>query len=498
MLQPLQNYELEILKNLTQKAQAGQASQNELMIMKDYTDRYLAYNPQQQTMVQPQYNQPVMPPQYNVQPQYNQPMVSPQYNQQMLPPQYNVIPQSKYNMGQPFASFGNTVSAPTSQNTVNNGVFKYIDNNADTHDVYNQKQRQKEEDEAKALYAEQIRKQQEAQQQVVEVKKKPLIPVKGSELPWLVPPHYVLAIKEDEFSYEYEVKENNGVTKMNFRDHESIYHEKVINDDFTVNIDDQESILFLEDKTIQNIDDAIDHAMINSEINDSYTVKVLPYITVNPTVAKKVSTDEVSYLFADIILKSDGLISLAYNLKKLLDSKDEINKKATMKLDTLITNNIMLTLENVLKSNLTIDSFINDIQDLYEYINKEITDVSKRNRITTALLNTFNTIKTDNNLIYDLVADEETENKIGKTYFVEKITVVITNSDEVHYEINNLERNSLVGINNDITPVINDLIEKVKSKHNTFKTYIIDYKNGNVYLTMKNLVNKMNTVIRVK
>ncbi len=224
---------------------------------------------------------------------------------------------------------------------------------------------------------------------------------------------------------------------------------------------------------------------------------VKPYTIITPIVAKKVSTDEVTSMFADIITRSESLIALSIGLKRFLDSKDEINKKAVIKLDEILTANTMLVLENVLNSNFTIESFINDIADLYVHIDK-ITDGSKKKRITNALLNMLNSIKADNEIVYKLIKDESTESNIGTTYYIEKVTVIVTNSDEIHYEINNLERKSLVAVKNEITPVLDDLINKVKSKYNTFKTYIVDYKTGNVYLTMKNSNNKMNTVIRVQ
>ena len=59
MLQPLQDYELKILNNLTHKAQIGQANQNELVMLNLYTERYLAYSSKPQQIVQQQYSQPM-------------------------------------------------------------------------------------------------------------------------------------------------------------------------------------------------------------------------------------------------------------------------------------------------------------------------------------------------------------------------------------------------------------------------------------------------------
>ncbi len=44
MLRPLQQYELELLNTLTQKAQLGNANQGDYAKLKEYTDRYMAYN----------------------------------------------------------------------------------------------------------------------------------------------------------------------------------------------------------------------------------------------------------------------------------------------------------------------------------------------------------------------------------------------------------------------------------------------------------------------
>lgn len=504
MLQPLQNYELEILKNLTQKAQLGQADSNELTIMKNYTDRYMAYNPQVQQNVQPQYNQPM----YNqqVQPQYNQQMLPPQYNQPMynmgaqqnMQPQFNQQPISRYN--QPFTSIGNSGTAPTANTTFNNGTFKYADDDHSTPNIYNQRQREEAEKEKARQYNEALILQQQAKEApVVAVVKKPSIPYPGSEIPWLVPPHFYLSKKEDGFAYEYEVHENNGVVNMNFRDHESIYNERVESEEYVIKLVDENNISFDNEAMVANIETAMNNSMLNVEFAEDEVIKhiVKPYSIVTPIVAKKVSTDEVTSMFADIITRSESLIALSIGLKRFLDSKDEINKKAVIKLDEILTANTMLVLENVLNSNFTIESFINDIADLYVHIDK-ITDGSKKKRITNALLNMLNSIKADNEIVYKLIKDESTESNIGTTYYIEKVTVIVTNSDEIHYEINNLERKSLVAVKNEITPVLDDLINKVKSKYNTFKTYIVDYKTGNVYLTMKNSNNKMNTVIRVQ
>ena len=505
MLQPLQQYELDILRNLTQKAQLGQADQNELAIMKSYTDRYMAFNPQLQQNMPPQYNQPNM---YgNPQPTYNQQMLPPQYNQPsyvgqptgqptMMQPQYNQA--SRYQ--QPFTSFGGNANAPTANITFNNGTFKYASDDHATPDIYNQKQREEEEKERIRLYNEYNKAQQQAKEAPVVVeKKKPLVAYPGSELPWLVPPHFYLSKKEDDFAYEYEVKENNGVVNMNFRDHESIYHDRVESEEYVIKLVDENNINFAKEEVIETLDLAIDHVMLNVDfIEEEVKHIVAPYIIATTFVAKKITNDETPYLFADIITRSDSLIALSFGIKRFLDGKDEINKKAAMKLDTILTENVMLILENILNTDMYIESFTNDITELYDYINTNVTDGSKKNRITNALLNMLNMIKTDNKLVYDLIKDEPTETNIGSTYFLEKTTFVVTNSDEIHYEINNLEKKSLVAVKSDITPVLNDLIDKVKSKNNTFKTYIVDYKTGNVYLTMKNVNNKMNTILRVK
>ena len=497
MLQPLQQYELEILKNLTQKAQLGQADQNELAIMKNYTDRYLAYNPQVQQNMQPQYNQPM----YNMigqQPQYNQQMLPPQYSQPMyIQPQPNQQPVSRYN--QPFTSFNNNGNAPTANATFNNGTFKYADDDHSTPNIYNQQQREEAEKERLRQHNETLRLQQEAKSTPVVVVKKPLVPYPGSELPWLVPPHFYLNKKEDEFAYEYEVQENNGVVNMNFRDHESIYNERVESEEYVIKLVDENNIGFDKEALVADLETAMNHSMLNVEFTEDEVIKhiVKPYTIATAIVAKKVSTDETTNMFADIITRSESLIALSFGLKRFLNSKDEINKKAVTKLDEILTANTMLIIENVLNSDITIDSFINDIADLYEYINN-ITDGSKKNKFTNALLNMLNSIKADNALIYDLIKADNSESNIASAYYLEKVTVVVTNSDEIHYEINNLERRSLVAVKNDITPVLDDLINKVKSKYNTFKTYIVDYKTGNVYLTMKNSNNKMNTIIRVQ
>ena len=82
MLRPLQQYELELLNTLTQKAQLGNANQGDYAMLKEYTERYLAYNPQVQQNVQSQYCQPIQP-QYkqSMQSHYGQPMHQPQMRQ---------------------------------------------------------------------------------------------------------------------------------------------------------------------------------------------------------------------------------------------------------------------------------------------------------------------------------------------------------------------------------------------------------------------------------
>jgi hypothetical protein len=508
-MQPLTQSDLEMLKILTTKAQAGQASQAELMVMKDYTDRYLAYNqPPVQNSFQPQVNNYGMN-QYtpNQQPVYT-PQMLPQvyqqgFNQQPLnnqPPQYNMP--SKYT--QPFTPNGSNAAAPTHQTTVNNGVFKYLDN--DTSDIYNQKGREdaallvKFANEEAAKRAVLPKNEQFNLNNKVEEKKViPSIPNKGSELPWLVPPHYVLHKNDDGSTYEYEVRENKGIIPMDFNSHEAIYNNRVDAEEYIIKLNDVNSLEFKEEVLVNDIDTALDHALLNTNFNNLVNKEhvVVPYLVANTFTAKRVSTDDVSYLFADIIAKSDNLISLSYNLKKILDSKDEITKKAAIKLDVILTENIMLVLDNVLNTKHFIESFITDIADLYVIING-LTDASKKNRITNALLSVFDNMKKDNALIYDMVKDDADDNVIGTTYYVEKITVVTTNSMDIHYELANVANKDLIAINADITPVINDLIDKVKDVNNTFRTYLVDYRNGNVYLTMKNVSNKMNTILRIR
>lgn len=53
MLRPLQQYELELLNTLTQKAMLGNANKGDYAELKEYTDRYMAYNSNTQQNVQP-------------------------------------------------------------------------------------------------------------------------------------------------------------------------------------------------------------------------------------------------------------------------------------------------------------------------------------------------------------------------------------------------------------------------------------------------------------
>lgn len=509
-MQPLTQNDMEMLKLLTSKAQAGQATPSELILMKDYTDRYLAYNQQPaQNSYQPQVNNNYMPNQYMANPQagYNPQMLPPVYqqgfNQQPMvqPPQYNMP--SKY--AQPFTPNGSNSAAPTHQTTVNNGVFKYLDTDTSTSDIYNQKSREDAALLAKLANEEAIRnaeKLRAEQFNLNKVEQKKIVvstPSKGSEFPWLVPPHYNLHKNDDGSTYEYEVRENKGILPMEFERHESIYHNRVDTEEYVIKLNDVNSLEFKDEVLANEIGLALDHALVNTDFKELVNKDhvVVPYLVANTFTAKRVSTDDVSYLFADIIAKSDNLISLSYNLKKILDSKDEITKKAAIKLDAILTENIMFVLDNVLNTKHYIESFITDIGDLYVIIN-ELTDASKKNRITNALLSVFDNIKQDNALVYGMVKDKKEDNVIGTTYFVEKITVVTTNSMDIHYELANVANKSLLSINADIAPVINDLINKVKDVNNTFKTYLIDYRNGNVYLTMKNVSNRMNTILRIR
>ena len=61
MLRPLQQYELNMLDALTQKARLGQANQSELSMLKDYTEKYLDSNSKVQQRIQPQYSQTMYP-----------------------------------------------------------------------------------------------------------------------------------------------------------------------------------------------------------------------------------------------------------------------------------------------------------------------------------------------------------------------------------------------------------------------------------------------------
>lgn len=489
---PLTPMEIEMMKALSSKTQL---TQSEAMLLEEYKNRY-NYSirmgtpnvaSQQQMMIQPigfdNYGNPVYPNQ-------NQ-MVNPNnvYYNQTAPMQSQVTQPTMSRYAHPTFNNGR-VDAPTTQTTVNNSVLKYTQN--EVADVYNQQNKPQPEI---------VTMQRHVEQAPAHIEKpvppKPLVPNKGSELPWLTPKHFKLHKVVDNGTYDYEVINNTEEDIMDFAKHEAIYTDRVNSGEYVLNLADANKIIFGEGALVDSIDNAIDHALLAMP-DDKPEFMVKPYMIATSFNVKKQSTDEVAYLFADIIAKSDSLQTLAYNLRRITNLNDQITYKAVQKLSEIITKNIMLGFKNVLINNWFIDSFIDDIDELYSEVINKITDASKKNKANNMLLNVFNKIKADNALIYDLVNTEETVNKIGQTYFLDKTTIVVINNEDIHYELVNTENDVLKSVNNDITPVVDDLLNKVRDKENAFVMYLIDYKTANVYRAMKSSINKMNTIERIR
>ena len=329
-----------------------------------------------------------------------------------------------------------------------------------------------------------------------------LIPLEGHEYPPLTLPTQT-CIKEAKGDYYiYKVIEKGN--KVDYNEHASVYSKANLIVKANIGKTDDKQLKIIDGgnvNVVYNSNDIVPEMEFIINENDAvYDTVAAEFVVVSKYMVAKTTTDATDLMFATIVNDSNSLEVIAEAIKAKMESKNTLTSKAFTNINTTLTKMVNLALRSTLGSKLALESFVEDISELFEEISSMI-EVNVKNRYNAAMTDIFNTLKADALELKDYLPNEEdlSGNKIGPMYYSSKRTIIYTSNMDIKYELMDVENNKVEFIKDALTPLIEDLIHNVVNESDFNRTnHIILYTdNGKRFRIIKTKLNNSYTIEKI-
>lgn len=332
-----------------------------------------------------------------------------------------------------------------------------------------------------------------------------LQPLEGYEYEPLVTPRDEVAKAVIEGHYIYKVRPKKD-EDMDYIKHASIYGNHLATKDYDITHVDPSKIKFSDDiSIISDLNTAVAMSKLDSyNNNDEKEFHVAEYLLTTPIVVDKITTDDTYDYFAKIFKSSTSINDLANTLKAKYSNGGLRTKSAILEIDEILTKYFNLVYKNTIGSKWTIKSFMNDMDSISDEIATD-DDINKKLYIN-ALIDIYNTLDHDMksiDLLKDIdddVAEISETDKAGLAYFVKKLTIATTASEDINFELEEVTRGIVKFVIPTNVPLLSAYLDQVTSRSNNSysnKIILLINNKGHKFRIMKSKINSYYTIERV-
>lgn len=390
----------------------------------------------QQQQGQPGYGYPQQPQQFAQRQHQGQPMYPPQ-GQPMYPPQGQpMYPQMQ--QGQPmYPPQGQPMFANRPMNAFGVPQQDQTQPNMAANTRYGGNNKPQEQQQYVTT---------EVEAPIVKVEKEQ-IPLTGNEYPFLLANNLTLEKQNLGGYFKYIIKGNIMDNKevslkiMDVSDEDMVLSQDAICDGFNKS----SSVINLKIKAIE-------------ENVDNYATEVTN-LTEHIIGAE---TDPLIYV--NMVNKAGNLLELSSLLNlEILNTSNQYTSKFLKELDMMLTTKVNDVFKYTLGSSMSLDSFVNDMAELAQYVETGMNDAELATKYKYMLNKLFESLKADVKDTEGLFSDVDIEGatKVKITYIPSKVTICNITSPTITMPLDNIELGEVLAVNEISHPVLYKLIDKI-------------------------------------
>jgi len=347
-------------------------------------------------------------------------------------------------------------------------------------------------------------------QQAAQPKKKEIVaktPLDGNEFLFLTTPDLkcvrVIVSEDGTFKNKIEKKTDEEKEKtMNYLEHASVYDTTNVISGKIVEgkIDHKLNLLVDRLEIVDSVKEMFNRMdfIVHDNKDGMFENTAMEVMIIDTFMVNRVNNDPTETFYYKTVMNSDNLKEVADFIAKHKHSKNSLLSKAFKSIDGSITKLVNNYFRSMIGARTKVDSFSDDYMSLLHTI-EHFTDVREAS-LHKALLSDLYTVLKENATALSSLEIEDTLNskKVGKLLYGEKLTLINTRNLDVKYELTDVSRGTVKYIKDDLTPILNSLINTVLTAQELVNNIIIlTTDDGDIFRLVKSKLTNSYTIEKI-
>jgi len=351
---------------------------------------------------------------------------------------------------------------------------------------------------------------QQAPQQPQPQKKKELVattPLDGNEFLFLTTPDLkcvrVIVSEDGTFKNKIEKKTDEEIKKtMKYSEHASVYDTANVISGKIVNgkIDHKLNLVLDKIEIVDSVKEMFNRMdfIVHDNKDGMFENTAMEVMIVDTFIVNRVTNDPTEMFYYKTVMESDNLKEVADFIAKYKYSKNSLLSKAFKSIDNSITKLVNNYFRSMIGAPTKIDSFADDYMSLLHTI-ENFTDVREASLHKALLTDLYTVLKENASTLSSLeIEDTVNSNKVGKLLYGEKLTLINTCNMDVKYELTDVSKGTVKYIKDELTPILNSLIQTVLTSQDLVNNVIIlTTDEGDIFRLIKSKLTNSYTIEQI-